>query len=173
MRRILPAILLCALLIGCFSGCVAIEKLKDCYLEHDPTETPSDPLDGKTQLTAEMFIQSVAISSMYSLDIEVVGDKIRINNTLYKKAGRVTDPEITYEHTLFSWAEHQDPSGHIVEVLEKIQNSESCYVLEAENYASTGMRVAIYEIDGMYYFATSLDGIVLKIHAAPIEKRIS
>jgi hypothetical protein len=170
MRRVLSAILLCALLIGCFSGCAVIEKLKGCCLEHDPTEAPSDPLDGKTQLTAELFIQSVAISSMYSLDIEVVGDMIRVNNTLYKKAGRVTDPEITYEQSLFWWAEHQDPSGHITEVLEKIQDSESCYVLEAENYASTGMRVVIYEIDGMYYFATSLDGIVLKIHAAPIEK---
>ena len=50
--------------------------------------------------------------------------------------------------------------------MEKILGSESCHILEAEDYNKYGEQIAVYDIDGSYYFVTIYNGMAYRIHGA-------
>lgn len=155
MKRVITILLLCALLPTCFSGCAFGSQTPE------PTE-----LIEEIRFTAETIAQLLVIDSWYSLNVSVYDGKIYINNVLYERVETVTNPEIIYDELSGAPQKTEGQAEYIAELLEKLKNCEICYMLEAEAYIESGKKVAIYEIDGAYYFVTAYNDVAYRIHMA-------
>ena len=151
----------------------------------EPQETPatekSQPGDviieirpntstGKNNLHADTFIQSSVFSWMYSLEIRIEDETVYLNDIAYKKVSSFTAPTIVYGDEILSKAKQNQ---FTYDTLIKIQNSEPCYILEAEQNNAYGNQLLVYEIDNgydnSYYYVRFLeDGTVTRIHRAII-----
>ena len=120
---------------------------------------------------AEPYIQDSALSWEYSLDIKIEGDKIYINDTLYKESSSVP-PVVLYSDGFLAHADYIDKANNnqeIANILTKIKNCDSCYLLETNQVCKTGQKISVYEIDNVYYFIRFYDnGEVMRIHRAII-----
>ena len=116
---------------------------------------------------ADFYIQDV-LSWVYSLKIMKEDDKIYINDVLYEYAPSAEPPVVLY--TPFFFAQAAD-NQELSEVLNKIQESKSCYILKTDENHNFGKKIAIYQIDGAYYFLRFYDdnGYVMRIHRAIIQ----
>ena len=119
------------------------------------------------KFTAETFTQDPALSALYSLGVEIKIKDIYLNYLLYDEVKYVSNPEIRYSDGLLSGAD-----AATAEVLEKIKNSDSCYVLTRSNahpQDSLCANLYVYDIDGVYYFLSFLnDNEVIRIHSAKL-----
>lgn len=127
--------------------------------------------DGVATLRAEPYINP-GISWEYSLDINIKDGNIYINDTLYEESSSVP-PVIVYSEGFLASAAFVDEINNNQEMsntLKKINNSDSCYLIETNQDCNTGKLISIYEIEGVYYFVRFYDnGKVMRIHYAPIE----
>ena len=157
--KILSILLLSYLLLTCFAGCAFGAQAPE----------PTEPIE-EMRFTAKTIAQLVVIDSWYPLEVSVYGDKIYINNVLYEKIETVTNPEIVYDEELLTESQKpEDQPEYIAELLKKLKAYETCYMLEAEAYMESSKKVAIYEIDGTYYFVTTYNGVAYRIHIAVFE----
>lgn len=119
---------------------------------------------------AESYIQSPELSWEYSLDIEIKGDKICINDVLYKESSSVP-PAVLYSDGFLSHANYIDGINgtEVASTLTKIKNCKSCYLLEAKSGSKAGQTISVYKIDDVLYFVSFFDnGEVMRIHRSPI-----
>ena len=126
--------------------------------------------DGNVTLRAEPYIQSPALSWEYSLDIEIKGGKIYINGVLYEESSSIP-PVVLYSEGFLAHASYTDEINdtEITNILTKIKNGESCYLLETSQDSKAGQIISVYEIDDFLYFVRFFDnGKVMRIHYAPI-----
>ena len=159
-KRVFRVLLLLLILAMTVSGCA---------LPGTQSENPTEPIE-EIRFTAETVAQLATIDSWYSLEVSVYGDKIYINNVLYEKIETVTNPEIVYDEELLTASQKtEDQAEYIAELLKKLKAYETCYMLEAEAYMESSKKVAIYEIDGTYYFVTTYNGVAYRIHIAVFE----
>lgn len=139
--------------------------------EEQQTTNMTTENDGNATLRAEPYMNP-GISWEYSLDIEIQDGKIYINGVLYEESSSVP-PVIIYSEGFSAHAAFVDEINNNQEMsntLQKIKNSESCYLLETNQDCSTGKMISVYEIEGVYYFVRFFDnGTVMRIHYAPIE----
>ena len=124
---------------------------------------------GKNNLHADTFIQSV-LSWVYSLEIRIEEEIVYLNDIPYKKVSSFTAPTIVYGDEILSKAKQNQLT---YDTLIKIQNSEPCYILEAEQNDAYGKQLIVYEIDNgydnsYYYVQFFEDGTVARIHRAII-----
>ena len=120
---------------------------------------------------AEPYIQNPAMSWEYSLDIKIEDGKIYINDILYEESSSVP-PVVLYSDGFLAHADYIDEitNSKIANTLTKIQNCESCYLLETKQNSKIGQKISVYEIDNVLYFIRFFDnGEVMRIHYAPIE----
>lgn len=132
--------------------------------------------DGNEGVTfsAEPYIQAPELSWEYSLDIEIKADKIYINGVLYEKSSS-TPPTVLYSDGFLSYAAYTDEisDAEITNILTKIKDCGSCYLLKAEQESKAGQMIYVYEIDNFLYFVRFFDnGEVMRIHRAPVAQEV-
>lgn len=111
----------------------------------------------QTSFTAEIFAQNTLMSSRFSLEVRIDNDKIYLGKTLYSCFGIFKNPTVTYSEYLLQDIEFDEDAGEKMKVLEKIKNSETCYMLKPVE-SDSAKTIMLYYIDGVYYFSDSVDG---------------
>ncbi len=118
--------------------------------------------DKVTRFTAAPFIQG-AVSWVYALDISVNNGQIYLGKVLYDKVTYTKELAIRYTED-FALPGQVDAS--IMAALDAIQQHKGCYLLETDAVTRYGQRVAVYNIDDVYYFVSfDQNGAVLRIHS--------
>ena len=110
---------------------------------------------------AGTFTQLIVLSHSYILNVEVKDGKIYICDILYECKGIVGNFDISLQDAFLVGLEEEK-----LETLAKIQNAETCYLLETPNDNIYGKKIAVYYIDGFYYFVTPAGESPLRIHFA-------
>lgn len=119
----------------------------------------------QTSFTAETFAQDSTMSAMFSLKVRIDSEKIYLNDALYECVGTIENPTITYIQSLLWDVEKYENAEEKLEILEKIKNSATCYLLGPTE--ETGRKaMLLYYIDGVYYFSDSINGKPSRIHYA-------
>jgi hypothetical protein len=122
------------------------------YVELDSSET--------IEFRAEPFLQSNALSWMYSLDVRIEGELIYLNDILYDKITYVEGFNLDYG-PLFPVVYES-----ITAEIDKINSQKGCYILETDSDSKAGKKIAMYIIDDTYYFVRFFDnGSVMRIHS--------
>lgn len=124
-------------------------------------KNPSD----RTHFAAITVAQLVALSWAYNLKVCVIEGKIYLNDVLYENKGQVTNPITAFDFDMEGMGNMRG-SERVSNALEKILNSESCYILEAEDYVKYGEQIAVYDIDGVCYFIAIYNSVAYRIHGA-------
>ena len=169
----MTVMLLFSCLLGSFVGCEKPQdqKLSDKQKLIAQLKQDSNVDSGTIEFTADPFIQHGALSWMYSIDVKVIDGNIYLNDILYDKVEIINQPYITYSEGLLSDAYMADDEK-ISEALGKIQNSESCYILETEKNDATSKKMLVYNIDGIYYFLSFFEDEVMRIHYSNIKQEV-
>ena len=147
------------------------EELQKSNIKISESANMTTENDGIVTLRAEPYIQSPALSWEYSLDIEIKDGKIYINGVLYEESSSIP-PVVLYSEGFLAHAGYTDEINdtEITNILTKIKNGESCYLLETSQDSKAGQKISVYEIDDFLYFVRFFDnGEVMRIHYAPIE----
>ena len=107
--------------------------------------------DGVISFSAEPYIQEGALSWEYSLDIKIANGKIYIHDILYD-GSTSPSPVIEYNEGFLTHARHTDETKgtEIANTLTKIENSETCYLLETQQHSPVGEKICVYEIDDVF-----------------------
>ena len=130
-----------------------------------PAPDGEDPFGNvQTSFTAKTFAQETFMSAWFSLEVEIDNDKIYLGKTLYKCVGIIENPTITYSQYLLEDLEDDENAEEKLEILEKIKNSKTCYLLKTDNEEL--ISYSLYYIDGTYYFLNSISGKPSRIHYA-------
>ncbi len=119
----------------------------------------------QTSFTADVFAQDSTMSSRFSLEVRIDNDKIYLGKTLYECVGTLENPTITYIQSLLWDVEKAENAEEKLEILEKIKNSKTCYVLKPVG-TDNGKTIVLYYVDGVYYFSDSINGKPSRIHYA-------
>jgi beta-lactamase regulating signal transducer with metallopeptidase domain len=120
------------------------------------------PTEGKKEFEATPLLQGVNLSWSYSIEVDVAGDYIYLNNVSYK-ASAVLNNIVKYEGALLLDAKEKGLEA----VLDKITDADYYYMLKiTEGSSQLGKNVAVYEIEGVFYFLTfNESGNVIRIHS--------
>ena len=130
-----------------------------------PAPNGEDPFGNvQTSFTAKTFAQEPFMSAWFSLEVEIDNDKIYLGKTLYKCVGIIENSTITYSKYLLEDLEDDENAEEKLEILEKIKNSQTCYLLKTDNEEL--ISYSLYYIDGTYYFLNSISGKPSRIHYA-------
>ena len=120
------------------------------------------PTEGKKEFEATPLLQGDNLSWSYSIEVDVAGDYIYLNNVSYK-ASAVLNNIVKYEGALLLDAKEKGLEA----VLDKITDADYYYMLKiTEGSSNLGKNVAVYEIEGVFYFLTfNESGNVIRIHS--------
>lgn len=130
-----------------------------------PAPDGEDPFGNvQTSFTAKTFVQEPFMSAWFSLEVEIDNDKIYLGKTLYECVGIIENPTITYSQYLLEDLGDDENAEEKLEILEKIKNSKTCYLLKTDNEEL--ISYSLYYIDGTYYFLNSISGKPSRIHYA-------
>ena len=154
---------------GMLVGCKEIPRddLCDEQALVDQWRQESHTENGIVEFTAHTFAQPGFLSFMYSINVKVNEDKIYINDVLYDKIEYLSNPDITFEQDFHKISENGKVLSEedISETLEKIKLSKNCYMLKTENADTLSESIAVYDLDGIYYFLSFYkESTVLRIH---------
>ncbi len=127
---------------------------------------PSDP---PKALSAKPYMQPLAMSAVYSLEITVDGDTIYVNNKAYKYISYEENLELTYEN--FAPIDENEDKTEANATLEKLKTQKGCHIIEHKDHSTS--RIAIYQIDGIYYFVSYTDGNAVRIHKEIVSGKFS
>ena len=169
---VLGVVILLIVFVGCSH---TNDNIPDDTKDNQSSEVqPVTPVttedDGVISFSAEPYIQEGALSWEYSLDIKIANGKIYIHDILYD-GSTSPSPVIEYNEGFLTHARHTDETKgtEIANTLTKIENSETCYLLETQQHSPVGEKICVYEIDDVFYFVRFYDnGKVMRIHYAPI-----
>ena len=186
MKKTILFLLIGALLILPLSGCFADNKQNEETTSNSTTEntTPEETTPGVTtppqnsalpapsennpfgdkalSFTSDLLIQARFLSAVFALDIRnTENGEIYLNNILYENIGVYSNSSITYEESIL----YYDVAGEeeVTNILEKINDAPTCYVLETQSENHFAKRVSVYYIEGVYYFLDTFGGTVTRI----------
>ncbi len=139
-----------------FNPKVALILLFACMLTLFVGCTKEDPVlfGGATDFTAKLYAQYVPQSYSYILEVTVSDGNVYINDILYDKVNYVENPGVEFYPANLYW--HPEESEQTADIFEQIKACKKCYLLEiaeAEENLNYGRKIAVYEINGTYYFA--------------------
>lgn len=186
MKRLILFLLVAMLLLTSMTGCLFDKPQNNETTPQEGTPfgtTPSLPEDQTTppevdvvvpapdgehpfgtedvSFNAGTFTQLIALSSSYILNVEVKDGQIYLCDVLYECKGIVDNFDISLQDAFLVGVEEEK-----IEILEKIQNCETCYLLETQNDNIYGKKIAVYYIDGFYYFLNPAEEAPMRIHFA-------
>ena len=117
------------------------------------------------EFVVEPFAQSANLSAVFSIDFKILEGGIYFNDILYDSIKVISSPEISYNNALLSSANKSVTNDEVVTIMQKMQNSERCYMLETESNITISKKIAVYVIDGNYYFVSlSNSDELIRIH---------
>ena len=135
--------------------------------------TMAGPGDETVSFYAEHYIQSPPLSWVYSPEIRVDDGQIYIHDFLYEQVSSSAPPAVVYSEGFLNNAafyDSQNGNQEISDTLQRIKESEFCYVLKTDEVCNTGKEIFVYEIDNAFYFVRFFEsGEVMRIHRAIIE----
>lgn len=167
--KVVSFILLLSCISSLFVGCNT-EKNNDLtdkeklivQIKQDFNNAVNDEI---IEFTANPYAQLVSLSAMFSLDFKILENCIYINDVLYDSVKVINSPEISYNATLLENANELVTKDEVTTVMQKIQNSETCYMLETESTTAKAKKIAVYIVDGKYYFVNfSSSNELIRIH---------
>ena len=103
---------------------------------------------------AEIYIQSSAMSSWFSLNFRIEEDKIYIQDNLYEKIPVGERPAILYHENLLYDAvvyDRENGNQEISDTMQRIKDSEPHCVLKCNDSPSP---VVVYKFNDLYFFVT-------------------
>ena len=158
MQKSMKAVALLLLLASLFT------TLTGCGGLVAPAEpTNSDPIlfNGLTAFTARPFADCGAFNWQYSLKVRVVEDRIYLNDVLYREIPNEGFKMTNANGFFHCWVEGKDTK----DFLEKLNSSKMHCLLEAETESKFGQQIAVYDIDGAFYFLSFYNSSeVMRIH---------
>ncbi len=117
------------------------------------------------EFTAEPFAQLADLSAMFSIDFKIYEGRIYLNDILYDSIKVIDSPEISYNNALLTSVNESATNDELFTVMQKMQSSETCYMLETESTAAKSKKIAVYVIDGKYYLVNfSNSDELIRIH---------
>ncbi len=121
----------------------------------------------ENEFIAETYIQSLFLSSYYSLDIKIRDGEIFINNSLYNEVGYIRNFDVTYSQSLVqALPDNETEANEFLYILNKINHQNGCYLLYKKDDGKVD-NIVVYNIDGVYYFLSFFEnGEVGKIYKA-------
>lgn len=167
--RVLSFILLFSCISASFVGCNRENKDdltdKEKFINQIKYDFNSF-VNGKTiEFTVEPFAQLADLSAMFSIDFKILESCIYLNDILYDSIKVIGSPEISYNNALLASANESVTNDEVVTIMQKMQNSETCYILETESTTAKAKKIAVYIIDGKYYFVNfSNSNELIRIH---------
>lgn len=149
-----------------FCGCIFSNKndLSDKQQFFDQIKQDYNN-DDSIDCTAAPFAQEKVLSAVFPLYINIVEDNIYVGDALYEKIECISNPDMIFND--FTSANKEITDEECFEIIEKIKNSESCYMLETESVETVSKKIAVYRIDDNYYFLSFLpnsENQVARIH---------
>lgn len=118
-----------------------------------------------TEFTAEPFAQMADLSAVFSVDFKISENSIYIGDTLYESVKVISSPEISYNNALLASANKSVTNDEVFATVQKMQSCEACYMLETESTTAKAKKIAVYVIDGDYYFVSfSNSNEISRIH---------
>lgn len=176
-RAIIKSTLCVLLLFSCgltaLTGCNEIDEpeLSDKEMLINQLSQDFNVEDGEIKMTLDLFAQDRNISSAFSLDVKISNGEITIIRDVYDSVKKVDDYQAMFDEHAFESANKTVPEEKVSEIKDKIKNNGSCYLLECESGDDLPI-IAVYKIDGAYYFLTIYpdDGHVMRIHWTEITK---
>ncbi len=133
-----------------------------------PTQAPT--LLREIKITAETYLQYPSYSSEILLDVMIGEDGIYINNIPYIFIAYAEKLELIFDRIFIAYAERCDSSSgenQKLKLIEQLKCCNGCYVFEPKAARNKGNKLALYIIDGIYYFVSfKSNGNVTRIHFA-------
>ena len=130
-----------------------------CSEQFSLPEGTTPPSNESLAYTVPLFVQSSVLSAAFPLSLKPAENNgFYIYTTLYEYLGVYENTEVAYVRFL---SEEAAKDEGIAAVLEKIKNAESCYVFEPKK--EDMWKIAVYDIDGVYYFLDNYGGFVSRI----------
>ena len=134
---------------------IEIGEYTDTGLENQVIEFCADP-----------FLQNIALSWMYSINVKIVNDEIYLNEILYDQVSYVENVDLDFS----GLSPGPYVTANVTEVLDKIRNQKGCYMLETQHESSCGQKIALYVIGDTYYFIRFFDnGNIMRIHSGSVQ----
>ena len=141
----------------------------------------ADPDKNTVSFSTYPYVKSSGLSAIYIMEVTVENGEIYIFDTLYRQVS-VSPPEIAFEwYGLTRFRDIVDEryidkeiydkiySADEADVLNRIGDSEFCYVLERVE-GRYDENIAVYRLDTFYYFVSYNDqGVIKRIHCSSIE----
>ncbi len=129
---------------------------KEAFIDQLKRDFATSENDEAIEFTADPFAQLADLSAMFSIDVSLRENRVYLNGTLYDSIKLITSPEISYDERLLIGTNPSITNDEVATVMQKIQSSESCYVLETESATphAKAQKIAVYIIDGKYYFVS-------------------
>lgn len=119
------------------------------------------------EFRAEPFLQHIALSWVYGMDVRIENGQYYLNDILYDKVTYVEDFVLDYGTGLCPMYYQEEK---YIEVLAQINSQKGCYLLETESEKSYGT-LAMYVIGDTYYFFRFFEnGTVMRIHAGTVSE---
>ena len=148
--KIAVLMLLCLYTFVSFCGCIFRNENPLSDKQRLVEQMKQDYKDDSIDLTASPFAQEAALSAVFSLNIKINNDNIYIGDDLYDKIECISSPDFIFNNVTNANKDVTDEE--CFEIIEKIKNVESCYILETDNLDAESKTIAVYKIDGVYYF---------------------
>ena len=175
MRKKLTKTIIMMLLFTCLMAALAgCKNSEDSNLSHkekfiDQLKQDANFDSATIEFTAAPFAQQVSLSWVYSIDFKIENGNIYLNDILYDTVEIIKNPEISYNTNHLCGADTV-ADEEISEALEKIKNSESCYLLKTQNSDAASREIAVYKIDDVYYFLSFVEDYeLLRIHCSKMK----
>ena len=167
--RTIGFIMLFVYILNTFVGCAVSKNNGLSYEQKFIEQLKRDFMieEKSSIITAKPFAQQISLSAVFSLEIKIVEGNIFIRDCLYNRIDYIDSREISFGDTAFIGVRSETTDEEYSEIIEKIKNTDNCYMLETDDAKSVSKRVAVYVIDGTYYFLSVInDNEVLRIHYA-------
>ena len=124
--------------------------------------------DEKIEFRAEPYLQNVALSWSYSLDVKVDNGLVYLNDILYEHITYTDNVDFSYSDAFLLSA---NGNQELLYTLEIIKNQKEYYVLKTESDSNFNEEIVLVRIDDTYYFLSLYEnGEVMRIHSAYVKK---
>ena len=124
--------------------------------------------DEKIEFRAEPYLQNVALSWSYSLDVKVDNGLVYLNDILYEHITYTDNVDFSYSDAFLLSA---NGNQELLYTLEIIKNQKEYYVLKTESDSNFNQEIVLVRIDDTYYFLSLYEnGEVMRIHSAYVKK---
>lgn len=185
MKSLVTTIIFVLLLATVFTGCaivkVPVTTTADT-LDLTPPKTPTiekclsnegfqtileNSHSVKKQFHSDLFVQDVALSFAYALDVSVENGKIYLNDVEYQQISYVEDYSVQLASGLLAHAEVIGDT--VLSVCRTLENQKGFYVLQNGENTKYGHRIALCVLDGIcYILSVSESNEVIRIHCGNV-----